>query len=505
MCNYINVVTTNPARRLAGGHRTTDSSTVPSTLHCPMRVTWAALILILVAGAFAWAIERTDILPRRLATYVEQRAFGHRAEVVQTGRWIANTLLGLDRGARGSIGPVPSPKLGTDASETRIQVDPKHSIIVGSPDEALRAIAEASPGDVITFLPGTYRFTGRYIDIREPGTRADPITVRGASVGDVVLEFDMVEGFLVSAPYWLFENLTIRGVCADHSACEHAFHVISGAANFVARHNVVVDFNSHFKINGGGGLYPDFGTIEGNTLRNTAVRNTENPVTPIDLVAASHWRIHGNRISDFMKGQSDRISYGAFAKGGGTDNRFERNIVICEERLQLVPGQRIGLSLGGGGTSHAACRAGRCVTEQDRGVVASNLIASCSDDGIYLNRAAMSSITHNTLIDTAGIAARFPESTADVEGNLVDGVIRDVAGAVVRANDNRVTHLMLLYLGVHPVRRLFVDAPALDLRWRGKPPRRREVDRPPADLCGQPRPLAPSYGAFEDLDRCLVP
>ncbi len=41
--------------------------------------------------------------------------------------------------------------------------------------------------------------------------------------------------------------------------------------------------NAHFKVNGSGGAYPDFGVIEGNTLRNGSVRDTGNPVTPVDL------------------------------------------------------------------------------------------------------------------------------------------------------------------------------------------------------------------------------
>jgi hypothetical protein len=95
---------------------------------------------------------------------------------------------------------------------------------------------------------------------------------------------------------------------------------------------------------------PDNGVIESNTLGNTSIRRTGNPVTLIDLVAASHWAIRGNVISDFINGQGNQISYGAFAKGGGSANRFERNVVLCENILKGTSGQRVGLSLGGGGT-----------------------------------------------------------------------------------------------------------------------------------------------------------
>jgi nitrous oxidase accessory protein NosD len=318
-----------------------------------------------------------------------------------------------------------------------------------------------------------------------------------------VLEFDMVEGFLVSAPYWTFERLVIRGACADDSSCEHAFHVVAGASHFVARENEVVDFNAQFKINASDGAIPDSGIIAGNFIHDTRARQTANPVTKIDLVAASHWRIVGNRIADFVKAQGDGISVGAFAKGGGADNRFLRNVVVCEHRLLGLPGQRVGLSLGDGGTGAAYCRDRRCVTEQDASVIAANLIASCSDDGIYLNRAAQSRIVANTLVDTAGILLRFGTTSAEVTGNLVDGPIVAKQGAALHARDNRDTSLAQIYAGWHPVRRLFLDAPTLDFAWRGVPPRREHAAAPMADLCAVQRPASPTFGAFEDIARCV--
>ena len=464
-----------------------------------MRYVLSALTVLVAVATLVAVVEKIDTPPRRLAPWVERRAEGHRSIVQGIGHQVGGALLALDRGRDTFHDPLPVPALDAPAASQS-----KRQVIVASATEALHAIDNAHPGDVITFVPGTYRFDGVYIDVREPGTAAAPITVRADEPRSVVLEFNMVEGFLVSAPYWTFENLTIRGVCADHSNCEHAFHVVGEGSHFVARRNEVVDFNAQFKINGSHGEYPDWGVIEGNVIRNSAPRDTANPVTSIDLVAASHWRIVGNRISDFVKANSDHTSYGAFAKGAGSDNAMLRNVVVCEDRLRGFRGQRVGLSLGGGGTSRDACRDRRCITEQDQGVIASNLVASCSDDGIYLNRAAMSVVTHNTLVDTGGIAARFGESSADVDGNLVDGAIRALGGAIVHANDNRATSIAALYLGLHPVRRLFADTTKLDLRWRGEPPRRGRADAPPDDLCGASRPPHPAYGAFEDIARCAV-
>ena len=460
-----------------------------------MRYVLVALVALVVVAA----VGPIDAPPRQLAPWIEQHVAGHANLIVHIGRDVAGALRVLARGRETFHDPLPIPALDAPAAPI-----PGRPVIVGSAAEALRAIDDAQPGDVITFIPGTYRFDGVFVDVARPGTPDAPITVRADRPQSVVLEFDMLEGFRVRAPYWTFENLTIRGVCADHANCEHAFHVVGAASHFVARNDEVVDFNAQFKINGSGGEYPDFGLIEGNVIRDSAPRQTDNPVTPIDLVAASHWRIVGNRISDFIKAGGNRTSYGAFAKGGGRDNALLRNFVVCEHHLRGIPGRSVGLSLGGGGSSRQACRDGGCVSEQYGGIIASNVVASCSDDGIYLNRAAISVVAHNTLVDTGGITARFGETSADVEGNLVDGVIRAAADASVDARDNRTTAIGSLYLGMHPLRRLFADPAKLDLRWRGEPPRRARVATPPADLCGTPRPPQPVYGAFEDIGRCNV-
>jgi hypothetical protein len=104
--------------------------------------------------------------------------------------------------------------------------------------------------------------------------------------------------------------------------------VVGDAHHFAAVNNLMVDFDAHFKINAEHGRFPDHGLLESNTLRNNSIRMTFNPVTPVDLVAASHWVIRRNLISDFIKGDGDRISYGAFAKGAGSDNLMEQNVVL---------------------------------------------------------------------------------------------------------------------------------------------------------------------------------
>ncbi len=466
----------------------------------------AALLAVLLAGTvFVAAIATADAPPRSVAARLDAIDAHRHPSWTGVAAWSADALRALDRDAVVRALPLGASTLGAQPTPAGAPGDGRRAVAVASVDGLRRAFETAAAGDAIVLAPGVYRIDGRGLSASTPGTALAPIVVRAAMPGTVAIEVDVREGVNVSAPYWTFENLTLRGVCADHDRCEHAFHVVAGATHFVARNNTVVDFNAHFKINGQDGLQPDHGSIDANTLSATGPRETDNPVTDIDLVAASGWTIRGNRIADFVKARGNRTSYGAFVKGGGSGNRFERNVVVCEDRLRGHAGARVGLSLGGGGTSTDSCRDGRCITEQEGGVIDSNLVAACSDDGIYLNRAATSVVVHNTLVDTGGIVVRFPDSSAVVEGNLVDGVVRSRDGGALHAADDRDTGLAELYLGRHPVRELFVDAAALDLRWRDAVPRRAgAVATPPSarDLCGAPRPARPAYGAFEDFARC---
>ena len=160
------------------------------------------------------------------------------------------------------------------------------------------------------------------------------------------------------------------------------------------------------------------------------------------------------------------------------------------------------MSFGGGGTGAQFCADRRCLMEQQNGVMRGNLIASCSDDGIYLNRAAASTISHNTLIDTAGIAVRFPTSSATIEGNLVDGQIRSRDGGQMHAIDNLDTQTARLFFGSHPLRRLFDPNETANLQ--SDIPRRaarRGVEVP--DLCGAVTGGLRAYGAFADFKGCL--
>ncbi len=293
-----------------------------------------------------------------------------------------------------------------------------------------KAVQRARPGDVITIAPGRYDL--RPIKVRAAGARDAPIRVRAAVPGSVVLDVTSTTGFKIAAPYWVFENLEIRGRCEKHGNCEHAFHIVGAASGTVIRGNVLRDFNAPIKGNGekgkSGRVFPNDVLIEGNTFFNSRIRETRNPVSGFDVVGGKRWTIRGNFFADFAKSAGSQVGYAGFLKGNSSNGVYERNLVICEWRH--AGGIRVGLSFGGGGTSNKAiCDGGDCSRNHSDGIIRNNVIANCAGDvGIYVNKSSDIGIYNNLLFNTYGIDIRFPVSTADIRNNVIAGGIRDRDG-----------------------------------------------------------------------------
>jgi hypothetical protein len=321
-----------------------------------------------------------------------------------------------------------------------VRGEPPAATLIQSAADLLRSVATAKAGDVLEIVPGRYSIR-QTIEPGAGGTPARPIVLRAARPGSVTLEMDTVEGFHVTQPYWIFENLVIRGVCSHHADCEHAFHIVGPARGVVVRNNRIEDFNAHVKVNGERGQWPDDGLIQFNLLTDNAPRQTDQPVTPIDLVGASGWQVADNVISHFVKAAGNGISYGVFMKGGGHAGRIERNLLLCSGQDISAPGSRVGLSFGDGGTGPAFCRDGRCGAEHVDGLAANNIVAHCNDFGIDVFKSPGTVIAFNTLINTAGIDVRRAPATARVYGNLLEGRIRARDGAQLGREHNDVVDL----------------------------------------------------------------
>lgn len=337
--------------------------------------------------------------------------------------------------------PVKQDLLGRPAPATRSELlnkafYPGNDIRVNSPETFKKALKNIRPGDTLTLAPGVYSFHGRSISPRASGEKLAPIRIRAERLGEVRLQFDLLEGFHITSPHWIFENLEIEGVCKKTWRCEHAFHIVGAARNVTLRNLFIKNFNSHIKVNGSkAGFYPDGGLIEYSMLINDQPRPTSNPVSPIDIVAVNDWIVRKSVVADFAKAQGDKISYAGFFKGGARNNLFEQNLVLCQLRHQ--GGVRLGLSLGGGGTSVNASRGKDNSIESLGGILKRNVIANCPlDVGIYLNRSTDSHLSENLLVNTTGIHVRFRESDAVILANQLDGDIVDRDGGQHQATDN---------------------------------------------------------------------
>lgn len=407
------------------------------------------LILLILIGIFAAGVAAgyhyIGRAPGELLRYTEKRLIGHpKLETVSKplAAWLRPRIerpvtqlpTPQNQGQQGSALP---PQRFDDKGRPlalSMPISPAAfdtlSVVrtIGPEDDLAARLHAARAGETIELRAGRYRMA-RSIRLNNGGTPFLPITVRAAHPGSVVIEATASEGFVIQAPYWTFENLVLRGICPNHNNCEHAFHVVGKAHGTVIRNNRIEDYNAHIKVNGLNGHWPDQGLIQFNTLTNSAPRRTAHSVTLIDIVAANHWQVVDNVVTDFIKSDGNRVSYGVFIKGGGEHGLIARNLIICTSQDVSQSGVRIGASFGGGGTDPRTCRDKRCITEHTHGTMADNVIAHCNDFGIYINRSNQTHIQRNTLINTYGIDVRYPTSSATLVDNQLDGIIRTRDGA----------------------------------------------------------------------------
>ncbi len=370
-----------------------------------------------------------------------------------------------------------------------------NDVAVSTAPQLTAAIAAAKPGDRIVLANGTYALTASP-SCNAVGTPTAPIEVVAQTPLGAKITFDTVEGFKVNGAFWRFDGLDVRGVCANDSDCEHAFHVAGTAKSFVLRRSRVVDFNAQIKVNanlvGTKWETPDDGLVEGNELFDTRARSTGNPTTKINIDTGERWIVRANYIHDYQKGGGDGVSYAAFMKSGSKAGVFERNLVVCTK--DFSGGTRIGLSFGGGGTGNQFCAPAfdpgvACDPEHDGGTLRNNVIASCNDVGIYLNKAKNTKVLFNTLVATNGVDFRYLSSTGTAVGNVLSSVIRPREQGSFTGSEN-----LESFTGFDALYR----APLVgDLRKKGdlgavvgKGTARPDV---PDDYCSRPRPANGRY------------
>ncbi|WP_375750151.1 NosD domain-containing protein [Vibrio sp. HN007] len=310
-------------------------------------------------------------------------------------------------------------------------------IFISTSKQLVEAIKNVKPGQTIIVADGDYKISGKLIEISQYKPSKDlPVRLIAENPGMVNLLLDTIEGILINQPYWGISGFKFTGVCEHHSKCEHALHVTGNAENTVIAHNEFVDFNAAIKVNRVKYHYPDSGVIKYNHFYFTSSRQTSNPVTPINIDHANDWVVSHNIIRDFSKAAGNKVSYGAFIKGGSIGGVMENNVVICNATGRINPEYiTVGLSIGGGGM-RSEDRRDSAPFEASQVVLRNNIIFNCSDMGVYVNKGNESLINNNTVYNTNGILLRFPESDAQLMNNIVGGKIVNVGDAKLNKANN---------------------------------------------------------------------
>jgi len=390
---------------------------------------------------------------------------------------------------------------GVGATVEESSLDFSSTIQVFSTETLLEALVKAKAGDVIELLPGEYSVPQSRIKLQGSGLANAPIRIVAQKLGEVTL-YLRGEGFLLSSPYWHFQNLHLVGSCKNHSNCEHAFHVVGNGHHATFENNIFQDFNAAIKVNGLKGNYPDYGKVIGNTFYNTSPRQTANPVTPFDLMHANDWQVNDNFIFDFIKAKGNKVSYGAFFKGGSQNGVFSRNLIMCNANLQAKT-IAIGLSLGGGGSPNKRHRDGNDY-EHTNGVIRNNIIMNCANDvGIYLNKATNSTITNNILYNTLGIDVRFKESLATISNNVLSGRIKARSNGRITQNSNNLVLSRSWLTAAEPLDDLFYAPVNGDFTWQTNAfePMKAVNTEMYKDFCGK-KVSFPYVGAYAGTDFC---
>ncbi|MDC8784976.1 right-handed parallel beta-helix repeat-containing protein [Roseateles koreensis] len=451
---------------------------------------WACIAVLDVSPKQVW-----DEMGRRSPNELIRYADAALAPYEELHAIFRPVLLQLQQRVERPVVSVQLPQLGKGRQPARVgEGRVAASVGVNTADELRQALQQAHAGMVIELAPGTYRFQ-KSLKLGGPGSGLAPIVVRAAVPDTTRIEMNTVEGFLVDQPYWVFEDLTITGVCLRDSDCEHAFHVVGPADFFVLRNSVLENFNAPVKINGVDGRWPDHGLLSHNTLSNARPRKTSLPVVGVDLVGGNFWHIDDNLVRNFVKEQGDQVSYGLFVKGGGEGARIERNLVICSASEISRTGVRVGISFGGGGTGPAFCRADGCEHfEHSNGLAANNIVAHCNDVGLDVNHSTHILLAHNTLINTSGISLRGEGAQAQLYGNLFEGKVMLKNGSSLKREMNQAMQ----------AEATFAAPDQLNLAWRKAPERVPSVPAVADDFCGKKRPAGTFPGALEGDAACSV-
>ncbi|WP_157595500.1 hypothetical protein [Plesiocystis pacifica] len=329
---------------------------------------------------------------------------------------------------------------------------------VCSEAEILAAIAAATSGDVITVCPGSFDFN-QLISVTANGTDSGRIFLRAEAPETVTFNLSHIENFKVSGKFWIFENITFFGDCDNASACEHAFHLVGDADDLIFRHNEVVNFASHVKLNGevvGGGpakSFPDRVWFIDNFWHNTKYVENDAPHNILNLDGGKDHVVRGNIFADYSAPTSlPKSASAVYPKASTVGMLIEQNLIVCEKSRPEGETNR-GIQLGDGAPA-SICDGdddqdgnGDCIEngQNQEALVRNNIIMGCnnggSSGGIMINSDRESWVAHNTVYDSEPRSAVFyqghPDYTTPHRYNILEnGFNTDYADGVLDEADN---------------------------------------------------------------------
>lgn len=418
---------------------------------------------------------------------------------------------------------------GTDGSETTDTAGgeglyepddgPGHEggtvVPVCSEAEILAAIANAASGDVITVCPGTFAFN-QLISVDADGTDAARIFLRAETPGTVTFNLSHIENFKLRGKFWIFENITFVGDCADASGCEHAFHIVADADDVIFRNNEVVNFASHVKLNGEFvgqdpvKSFPDRTWFIGNFWHNTRYVDNDAPHNILNLDGGKDHVVRGNIFADYSAPVSlPKSASAVYPKASTLRILIEQNLIVCEKARTEGETNR-GIQLGDGAPA-SICDGdgdqdgnGDCVEngQNQAALVRNNIVMGCnnggSSAGIMVNSDRESRIFHNTVYDAEPRNAVFYEGHPDHATPFRFGILENgfntsyAKRPLDEANNVVPSHAEMNTLFVAPASGDFSLADGATLLEQNA-----SDPAVPHDFCGYPRGDMADLGAIE--------
>lgn len=356
---------------------------------------------------------------------------------------------------------------------------------VTTPAELGAAMANKAVSTIV-LAKGTFAL-GAPVTTSRPG----PVAILGEP-GAVVETNGAEEAFLIEHPFYTFRGFRVN---VTGAGAYHAFKFNGARAKGLSAGSdaLVEDVVMAVSPQGESGIkgsstgiapYPDRVV-----LRRVEVYfvspSTNSQVEGIDGMGVEFWRIEESKVHHVQK--TNGLGWGVLIKGGSRGTVIERTLFYDND---------VHISVGGTSSSNRNPPA-----EHLDGIVRNNLFLRSKDVAIYLERAANTTITNNTITDSFGtctscssIDVRYPESVAILTNNIQDKKSLPRDGGTFTATANVIGGFTAAD---------FINAAAFDLRPKpGTALASAAIDKGiPTDgltYDGVTRPIgAPDIGAYE--------